>query len=96
MKNFAIHSIINSKPFTVNLHGMMTKESFKLSHLKNKIVPKAQQLLLNRIELLSVAEKLAMEDKNLSNYDENMSIITRCITGKIELMSVLHELKRAA
>lgn len=88
MKNFAIHKIINSKPVHVNLHGHLPKEAFKMNHLKNKLPNRSLDIIENRITMLETAEKLALEDKNPKNFDENMNMIFRCASGKIELMNV--------
>lgn len=53
-------------------------------------------LIMQRIAMLDLAEKLAREDENLSNLSENLSMITRCITVKIELWGMAEELRRAA
>jgi len=36
-KSMAIHNIINGKPNDVRLFGRVSKEYFRLAHLKNKI-----------------------------------------------------------
>lgn len=96
MKNFAIHNIINSKPSEVKLHGRMTKEAFRLFHVKNCIVGRAQESIKNRIDLLSVAEKLAVEDENIKNFDENYRMVLTCIILKIKLWDRLFNSKWAA
>lgn len=50
----------------------------------------------HRIAMLDLAERLAMQDDNPKNMDENLSIISRCIAGKIELMNFREQLRRAA
>lgn len=95
-KNVAIHKIINSKPAIVKLHGRMSIEAFKLFHLKNKIVSKAKQVLINRIELLSLAETLALQDKNMKNFNENIDMMIACVREKLELLDKLHGLDRRA
>lgn len=89
MKNLAIHKIINSKPFHVNLHGYLPKEAFKMIHLKNNIRnSRSLAIIENRITVLDAAEKLAREDSNPKNFDENLQMVMRCSAGKIELMNV--------
>lgn len=88
MKNFAIHNIINSKPALVNLHGRLPKEAFKMFHLKNKLPNRSLEAIEKRIAMLELAEKLALADKNPKNFDENMNMVFRCTSGKIELMNV--------
>lgn len=96
MKNFAIHNIINSKPNQVALHGRMPKEAFKQFHTKNSIISRAQESIKNRIDLLSVAEKLAVEDENIKNFDENYKMVITCIKMKIRLWDRLFNSKWAA
>lgn len=88
MKNFAIHNMINSKSVLVNLHGFLPKEGFKMLHLKNKLPNRPLEIIENRITMLETAEKLALADKDPKNFDENMNMIFRCTSGKIELMNV--------
>ena len=44
-----------------------------------------EQYLDQRLCELDAAEKLALADKNLKNFNENMTMVTRCIAGKSEL-----------
>jgi len=89
MKNLAIHNMIQSKVGTVELHGSMTKEAFKLLHLKNKLKKSNPlEIIESRIEMLDAAEKLALEDTNPANSEENYNMVFRCIAAKIELMNV--------
>lgn len=88
MKNQAINNIINSKPFHVNLHGYLPKEAFKMLHLKNKLPNRSLEIIENRLAMLDTAEKLALEDLNPANSEENYNMVFRCISGKIELMNI--------
>jgi len=54
------------------------------------------ELINQRIEMLDLAERLAMEDNNPKNYDENMAMVARCIAGKIELMNIRQQFNLAA
>lgn len=96
MKNFAIHNIINAKPFMVALHGSLPKEVFQLSHKRHVLKqPIGIEYINKRIAELDLAEKLAKEDTNPKNLNDNYTIITKCIAGKIELMSVRELLRQA-
>lgn len=96
MKNQAITKIIESKVSTVALHGTMTKEAFKLYHLKNKLPNRSLEIIENRLAMLDTAEKLALEDSNPANSEENYNMVFRCISGKIELMNVRELLTKAS
>lgn len=96
MKNFAIHNIINAKPFMVALHGFLPREVFLLSHKRHVIKqPVGIEYINRRIAELDLAEKLAREDVNPKNLSDNYVMITKCISGKIELMSVRELLRQA-
>lgn len=96
MKNLAIHNIIQSKVSTVALHGTMTKEAFKMYHLKNKLPNRSLEIIENRLAMLDTAEKLALEDSNPANSEENYKMVFRCISGKIELMNIRALLSKSA
>lgn len=54
------------------------------------------EFINHRIAMLDFAERLAMEDTNPKNHDENQFMITRCIAGKIELMNIREQIKLSA
>lgn len=45
-------------------------------------------IINNRIEMLDLAESLALQDSNPKNMQENTDMIFRCMAGKIELMNI--------
>lgn len=50
------------------------------------------QIINNRIEMLDLAESLALQDSDPKNMDENMNMVFRCIAGKAELMNIKNSL----
>jgi hypothetical protein len=45
-------------------------------------------IIEHRLEMLATAERLAMEDKNPKNLRENMDMIFRCSSAKLELWNI--------
>lgn len=100
MKNFEIHKSINSRVKEVALFGRQTKEGIAFRKMSYPLpATKAQrqlQAINNRIEILDTAEKLAMQDSNPKNLDENLNMIFRCSAGKIELMNIRESIFKTA
>lgn len=46
-----------------------------------------------RISILDTAEKLAFEDDNIDNWDDNYGIIMKVLTEKIKLYKRLNDAK---
>ena len=52
-------------------------------------------IINSRIEMLDLAESLAMQDSKPENIQENTDMVFRCMAGKIELMNIKNLLLRA-
>lgn len=53
------------------------------------------QIIEQRISLLNLAEKLALEDSNMKNWEENFKFIIKASNEKNTLYRLVSEMRRA-